>query len=442
MLLAGHFPRIWVEGEIADFSQPASGHCYFSLKDSAAQVRCALFRPYRASLRFRPGNGQQVRVWAAVGLYLERGDFQLRVERMEPAGEGILRLEFERLRRKLEAEGLFDPVDKRPLPAFPRAIGLLTSATGAAVRDLISVLGRRFPALPLVLYPARVQGEGAAAELAAQLALANRRAECELLILARGGGSLEDLTPFNDEALARAIRASRIPVVTGIGHETDLTLADLAADRHASTPSAAAELASPSAQSLRQRLRGEEQRLIRAQQMRLERLHGRQQAAARQLRRLHPITILNHRRQQIDGLEQRLVQSLSGRLEGWRRREKVLAARARLAAPMARLRAMRQVLEQLRGRLARTLPRQIRQRREPLAGLAQALEALSPLGTLARGYALVQRPDGELLREAAETVPGERIQVRLGRGRLWARVERSVPAPDRLATPAGVDAEP
>jgi exodeoxyribonuclease VII large subunit len=241
-VLEGSFPLLWVEGEISNLSQPASGHIYFSLKDEASQVRCAMFRNKRLLLGFRPINGQHVLARVRVSLYEGRGDFQLVVEHLEPAGDGALRLEFERLKRKLAAEGMFDPALKRPLPTFPRQVGLITSPSGAAVRDLISVFGRRFPALPLVIYPTQVQGDGAVADLVEMLTLANRRAECDVLILARGGGSLEDLRAFNDEGLARAVRASAIPVVTGVGHEIDLTLADLVADQRGATPSAAAEL--------------------------------------------------------------------------------------------------------------------------------------------------------------------------------------------------------
>lgn len=263
-VLEGGFPLLWVEGELSNLAQPASGHIYFSLKDPAAQVRCAMFRSKRLLLGFKPANHQQVLVRARVGLYEGRGDFQLIVEHMEPAGEGALRLAFERLKQKLAAEGLFDAATKQPLPAMPRQVGLITSPTGAAVRDLLTVLERRFPALPVLIYPAQVQGQSAAAELVAALDLANERAECDILILARGGGSLEDLQAFNDEALARAVHRSAIPVVTGIGHEIDLSIADLVADQRGATPSAAAELVSPSAQHLAQRLQAIEQRLCGA----------------------------------------------------------------------------------------------------------------------------------------------------------------------------------
>ena len=244
-VIEGSFPLLWVEGEISNLAQPASGHIYFTLKDAAAQVRCAMFRAKRMLLGFAPVNGQHVLVRARVSLYEGRGEFQLNVEHMEPAGEGALRLQLERLKQKLAAEGLFDESLKRPLPAFPHQVGIVTSPTGAAVRDLLSILRRRFPSLPVMVYPSKVQGEGAVEDLIAMLELANRRRECDVLVLARGGGPLEDLMAFNDEHLARAIRRSAIPVVTGVGHEIDLSIADLVADRRAATPSAAAEAHQP-----------------------------------------------------------------------------------------------------------------------------------------------------------------------------------------------------
>jgi exodeoxyribonuclease VII large subunit len=423
-VLEGSFPMLWVEGELSNLAQPASGHIYFSLKDSAAQVRCAMFRAKRLLLGFRPENGQQVLVRARVGLYEGRGEFQLIVEHMEPAGEGALRLAFERLKQKLSALGLFDESVKRPLPPFPRQVGLITSPTGAAVRDLISVLGRRFPALPVMLYPVRVQGEGADADLVEALALANRRAECDVLILARGGGSLEDLTAFNSEALARAIRASSIPVVTGVGHEIDFTIADLAADRRGATPSAAAELVSPSARHLRQRLLAAEQRLLQTQERVLEALRRRLAAAERHLRLLHPAAALERRQQRTDDLERRLLDAVSRRLDGLRGRLAALTARLEAATPKRRLEGLQRRVHHLKSALRGNLPRKLSLCRERLAGMAHALDALSPLGTLSRGYAIVRRlPDGRVLHDASEVRPGDGIEARLARGSITARVE-------------------
>jgi exodeoxyribonuclease VII large subunit len=292
-VLEGSFPLLWISGEISNLAQPASGHIYFSLKDEIAQVRCAMFRMRRQQLRFQPANGQQVLVRARVSLYEARGELQLIVEHMEPAGEGALRLAFEQLKQKLGAEGLFDSDKKKPLPELPRQLGIITSPSGAAIRDLLSVLRRRFPALPVVLYPVQVQGTEAPRQIVRMLQLANRREECDVLILSRGGGSLEDLQPFNEEAVARAIHASRIPVVSGVGHEIDFTIADFVADHRAPTPSAAAELVAPDRLAWRRQLQQLGQRLSLVQLRKIEQLRDavtglghrlRQQCAAALLR--------------------------------------------------------------------------------------------------------------------------------------------------------------
>ncbi|MCP5022944.1 MAG: exodeoxyribonuclease VII large subunit, partial [bacterium] len=244
-VLDASFPLLWVEGEISNLARPSSGHIYFSLKDPHSQVRCAMFRMKRQRLRFEPENGMQVLVRARPNLYEARGDFQLSIEHMELGGEGLLRQAFEELKQRLDQEGLFDSGQKRPLPQFPRQIGVITSPSGAAIRDMISVLKRRLPAIPVVIYPVQVQGDRSAVDINQAVQLANRRSECDLLILTRGGGSLEDLMAFNDEQVARAIAASEIPIISAIGHEIDFTIADFVADQRAPTPSAAAELATP-----------------------------------------------------------------------------------------------------------------------------------------------------------------------------------------------------
>ena len=422
-VLEGSFPLLWVEGELSNLAQPASGHIYFSLKDQAAQVRCAMFRSKRLLLGFKPANHQQVLVRARVGLYEGRGDFQLIVEHMEPAGEGALRLQFERLKQKLAAEGLFDEARKRPLPSIPRQVGLVTSPTGAAVRDLVTVLERRFPALPVLIYPARVQGEGAAETLVAALDLANARRECDVLILARGGGSLEDLQAFNDEVLARAIRGSAIPVVTGIGHEIDLTIADLAADRRGATPSAAAELVSPSAMHLGQRLHASEKRLSSALERVLSAGLQRYAAVERHLRLLHPIGRLQRRQQQLDDLQRRMESALGRRLEGARGRLDPLVLRVEAASPKAGLERRRLILDTLGRRLDGAVRRWLSVKDERLARAVQGLEARSPLATLARGYAILREPGtGQLIRDADQVAPGDRVQARLGRGGLELEV--------------------
>ena len=377
LLIETGLPALWLEGEISNLARPASGHVYFSLKDEAAQVRCALWRNAALRVAFTPRNGLQVLVRARVSVYEPRGEYQLIIERMEEAGEGALRRRFEELKSRLRAEGLFDEAAKRPLPRLPARIGVITSPSGAAVRDIVHVLARRFPAVPVLVYPVPVQGEGAAARIAEALELASRRAECDVLILARGGGSLEDLWSFNEEVVARAIRACAIPVISGVGHEVDVTIADFAADRRAPTPSGAAEIAVPDAADWLARVDADAGRL-RAAMRRL--LQSRQERLTWQERRLaiaHPGNRLRQHGQRLDELERRLQGAVSQRLAG------------------------------LRGRYE---------------SAARTLHAVSPLATLDRGYAIVSRAtDGTVLLDPAAVAPGEALEIRLARGRLPAR---------------------
>jgi len=422
-VLEGSFPLLWVAGELSNLVQPASGHIYFTLKDSAAQVRCAMFRARRLLLDFKPANHQQVLVRARVGLYEDRGDFQLVVEHMEPAGAGALRLEFQQLKQKLAAAGLFDPARKRALPAIPRQVGLITSPTGAAVRDLLTVLRRRFPALPVLVYPAGVQGRAAAEELVAALALANARAECDVLILARGGGSLEDLMAFNTEAVARAIRRSNIPVVTGIGHEIDLCIADLAADQRAPTPSAAAELVSPSAQDLGLRLRAFAQRLTAAETRMLALCRQRAGAAERHLRLLHPAGRLQRYQQRLDDLQRRSAAALARRLESAEASLAPLSQRLHRASPAGGFERRRLLLDGLERRLGQAVRQLLASRAEGLRRAVAGLEALSPLATLTRGYAILEQvPSGRVVRDTRQVAAGERLEARLARGRMTLEV--------------------
>jgi exodeoxyribonuclease VII large subunit len=423
-VIEGSFPLLWVEGEISNLAQPASGHIYFTLKDPAAQVRCAMFRAKRMLLGFAPVNGQQVLVRARVSLYEGRGEFQLNVEHMEPAGEGALRLQLERLKQKLAAEGLFDETLKRPLPAFPRQVGIVTSPTGAAVRDLLSILRRRFPGLPVLVYPSKVQGEGAVEELIAMLELANRRQECDVLVLARGGGPLEDLMAFNDEHLARAIRRSAVPVVTGVGHEIDLSIADLAADRRAATPSAAAELISPSAIQVAQRLRVLEQRLDTAAGRMTSKLRQRLDTTLRHLRLLHPAAGAQRQQQAVDELERRIIEAMSRRTDRSRGRWQAAAGRLLSASPRRSVERLTSASLALRTRLMRAMPVLQQVRGQRLARAVQALETLSPLATLSRGYAIVRLlPDGRVLTDVKAADPGSMVEAQLAKGRLVCRVE-------------------
>lgn len=398
-LLERRFPLTWVAGEISNFRPAASGHWYFTLKDDAAQVDCVMFRGRATLLDWEPRDGTRVDVRALVTLYEPRGRFQLNVETMRRAGLGPLFERFARLKDKLEREGLFDPAAKRAIPAHPHAIGVITSLAAAALRDVLTTLARRNPSIPVLVYPAPVQGEGAAARLAEMIAVANARAECDVLLLVRGGGSIEDLWPFNEEPLARAIRASRIPVVVGVGHETDFTIADFAADRRAPTPTAAAEMASPPRAELLARV---------------AELAGR---ASRETRRR-----LEYATQAVDALARRLVHPAE-RLRASHRLLAQLAARL-ASASAHRLEAARLRLEAIRPRLRIAHARRVEGSAARLERLRASLASLDPNAVLARGYSLTRDERGELLRDAAQAAEGERITTTLARGWLESEVRR------------------
>lgn len=422
-LLEGSFPMVWVEGEISNFSRPASGHAYFTLKDDRAQVRCALFRAKAQNLRFQPRDGMAVLARGRLTLYEARGDYQLVLDHLEEAGEGALRRAFEELKARLAAEGLFDTGRKRPLPSFPRRLGVITSPRGAAVRDVLSVLWRRFPLLEVEVLPVPVQGDGAAAQILDMLRRAGQCGRYDLLLLTRGGGSLEDLWAFNAEALARAIAASPVPVVAAIGHEVDVSLADFAADLRAPTPSAAAELIVPDAAALAQRLaRDARQFAIAWARLRDSRSQRADQALLR-LQALRPQLRLERGRHRLAELRRRLDQARQAPLA--RRLERLVRALRRLDAqhPRRRLQQARHRLDGF-GQSLQALPdRLVARRRMQLQGLARALQAVSPLATLARGYAIVQTADGRVLRRAGDARPGDLLAARLAEGRLKLRVE-------------------
>jgi exodeoxyribonuclease VII large subunit len=470
LLLERGFATLWLEAEISNFSRPSSGHWYFCLKDAAAQVRCAMFRQRNMLCAFTARDGQKVLVRARIGLYEPRGEFQLIVDHMEDAGLGALQRRFEELRARLAAEGLFSLERKRPLPALPKRIGVITSPTGAAVRDILHVLARRFPAAGVLIYPVPVQGAQAAAEIVAALKTAGARLECDVLIVARGGGSLEDLWAFNDEKLARAIVASPIPVICGVGHEVDFTIADFAADVRAPTPSAAAELVVPDAEdwliaSLRLGTR-----LARSMRRHLADHHERLRWLSGRAAQVSPIARLAQQTQRLDELDQRMSRALHRRLGGHRERLQWLRGRAALVSPAARLARHESRLRDLEQRLARSMrqlhnDRLIRIRecqsrlwrgsplarlrtlaareealaarleaaglealsgaRERLLPLVRTLNAVSPLATLGRGYAIVVDAHGRILRDAADAAAGTLIEARLAVGVIRAKVEGS-----------------
>lgn len=394
-LLENGLPLLWVRGEISNFVCAASGHWYFSLKDEQAQARCVMFRHKSQYLDWQPKNGMQVEVLALATLYEARGDFQLVLEQMRPAGLGALYEAFERLKRKLEGEGLFATVRKRALPSIPRQIGIVTSPQAAALRDVLTTLARRMPGIPVVLYPAPVQGEGAAQKIVQAINLANERAECDVLVVCRGGGSIEDLWAFNDEAVARAIAGSHIPVVSGVGHETDFTISDFAADQRAATPTAAAQLVTPDRHELLQRLNQAAQRLARGSLRRMER--AMQQLDFLQRRLVHPAQKMQQQVQHLGHLQQRL----------------------RMARPNL-LQLGAQQVELLR-RLRSAMQRQLENHDSRLRNMQQHLSHLDPQQVLARGYSMVRDAHGAIVADSNDVPLSARLDITFARG--WARAE-------------------
>jgi exodeoxyribonuclease VII large subunit len=489
MLLERGLGVVWVEGELSNFSQPSSGHWYFSLKDRDAQVRCAMFRLKNSALGFTPKAGQQVLARGRITLYEPRGDYQLVVEHMEEAGVGALKREFERLKVKLSAEGLFALERKRGLPKFPRRIGVVTSPSGAAIRDVLHILGRRFPPASVLIYPTPVQGAAAVPSIVEALQTASARGECDVLIVARGGGSIEDLWCFNDERVARAICLSSIPVVSGVGHEIDFTIADFVADARAPTPSGAAELVAPDRNACLDALARTVERMSACMRRELRSISARFDSAIARMKLVHPGVRLTQQVQRLDDLELRLasgvareIRTISTRLDGAMQRLHLAHPGLRLAQQVRRLDGLEQrlvhsvratvhsdgnrvgdlyarLLRQSPDHLAREyrvrhegLDSRLRQawkeyyaaREQRLGARAGALEQIpkgyfaskehrlqvavttlntaSPLATLARGFAMVTRPDGTLVRDAGSVDVGDEIQARLAQGKLRARV--------------------
>ncbi|MCF7202054.1 exodeoxyribonuclease VII large subunit [Pseudomonas oligotrophica] len=420
LLLEDVFAQVWVEGEISNLARPASGHVYFTLKDRNAQVRCALFRQNALRVRQALRDGLAVKVRGKVSLFEGRGDYQLILDSVEPAGDGALRLAFEALKDKLAAEGLFAAERKRALPAHPCRVGIVSSPTGAVIRDIVSVFRRRAPQVELTLIPTAVQGREATAQIVRALALADAQG-FDALILARGGGSLEDLWCFNEEAVARAVAACRTPIVSAVGHETDVSIADFVADVRAPTPSAAAELLAPSNADLQQRLNGLRQRLLLRMHERLRREALRLDGLGRRLR--HPGERLQQQAQRIDDLEQRLLRAIDRRLCAGQERLARLETRLTARHPGRTLQLLGQRLEQLAQRLPRAMRSALATRQQRLQGLAQTLHVVSPLATLGRGYSILLDERGRAIRRAAQTEPGQRLKARLGEGELDLRVE-------------------
>ncbi|WP_151669605.1 exodeoxyribonuclease VII large subunit [Nitrincola schmidtii] len=417
-LLEASFSLIRVEGELTNFARPASGHWYFTLKDPQAQVRCAMFRNRSQLLSFRPKEGDQVIVTAKVSLFEGRGDFQLICEQMMPSGEGQLQKAFEQVKQELSQRGFFDPARKRPLPKHPRRIGVITSATGAAIHDILHVLQRRFPNLPVNLYPSAVQGAEAADQLVAALALANRHAECDVLIIGRGGGSLEDLWPFNEVRVAEAILRSAIPVVSAVGHETDTTISDLVADYRAPTPSAAAEVLSPDQQALFDRLMQHQRSLIRQISRHLQ--QAQQGLDLQQLRLKHPGERLTQQAQQLTQIESTLIRLQQQQLiHAWK---SVSQTEQRLDRQTPKFTQQALRLSQLRVQLKQRMESQMTSHRYVLQQTARRLNSISPLATLDRGFSLLMDHQGQVIQSVTQATTGDILQAKLKDGVLNCQV--------------------
>lgn len=426
-LLEGHFDFIWVEGEVSNFAAPASGHWYFSLKDGKSQVRCAMFGRSNQRVKFTPQNGDAIRLRCRVSLYEGRGEFQLIVEHLEHAGTGALQVAFDRLKAKLQAEGLFEQSRKRALPTSVSRLGVITSPTGAAIHDILHVLRRRCPLIEVFVIPVAVQGEGASGQISNAIEAANRwqreeRIHLDALIVGRGGGSLEDLWAFNEENVARAIAASELPIVSAVGHEVDFSIADLVADVRAPTPSAAAELLSPDQQEWQQRLRNLEGSLVRQIRRRIADASIHLNHLSRRLR--HPGAQLRENAQRLDDLERQLFRAQANALLRHRGALNHLQSRLMARSPAPRLRQLQEQHAQRRKRLENAMQQIVRQRANQLAHLEKMLDSLSPLGTLQRGYAIVTDKQGRILRESGKVAIGDEVSARLASGKLGLTVNR------------------
>lgn len=419
-LLESHFPMIWVEGEISNLARPSSGHLYLTLKDAQAQIRAAMFKGRNQRLGFTPKDGMQVLVRAKLSLYPARGDYQLIIDQMEEAGDGVLRRAFEQLKQKLTAEGLFADEYKQPLPSLPKHIGVITSPTGAAIQDILTVLQRRFPAIPVSLYPVSVQGDNAAPDIVAAIEKSNKQKLCDVLIIGRGGGSLEDLWAFNEEIVARAIAASEIPIVSAVGHETDFTIADFVADQRAATPSAAAELVSPDQLEMLDLLNSFEQLL----NFHLSAVftQARQKLHALQKRTRHPGQRLRDLSQRLDELESRIKNSQQHFLKHKQAELNAASAKLKLFIPSHHIDQLNHQNQALSKQLGLAMAQKLQQCSQQLQLSAQQLNSVSPLATLQRGYAIISNKQGNIIKNSRQLKAGEIINTRLHAGGFSAQV--------------------
>ncbi|WGL97135.1 exodeoxyribonuclease VII large subunit [Arsenophonus sp. aPb] len=421
-LLELQLGRVWLNAEISNFSQPASGHWYFTLKDEKAQLRAAMFRGQNIRVNFRPQNGQQVLVRATVTLYEPRGEYQLIIENMQPAGDGLLQRQFEILKHKLSAEGLFAQHYKQALPMPAKRLGVITSATGAALHDILNILKRRDPSLPVIIYPTAVQGEDAPRQIVRAIELANHRLECDVLIVGRGGGSLEDLWAFNDEKVARAIFASQLPIIAAVGHETDVTIADFVADLRAPTPSAAAELVSRNQQELLRQLLEQKQRLEMAMDYFLARKLRVFSQLHHKLQQQHPELRITRQQNYLIQLQQKLVSATQQYLQQMNRQQYSFEQRLILCDPRPQLQNCRQRYIQHEFKLKQLINQTVSQYREKFAINCSRLEAVSPLATLARGYTISELPNGKVLTNTQQVDVGVKLKTRLQDGLLESKI--------------------
>lgn len=422
LLLENEMGIVWLVGEISNFSAPVSGHWYLTLKDSRAQVKCAMFRGNNRRVTFKPANGNQVLVKARLSLYEPRGDYQLIIESMQPEGDGRLQQEFEELKMKLAAEGLFAQTNKLPLPEHPKRVGIITSKTGAALYDILDVLKRRDPSLPVVIYPTMVQGDDAAIQIAQAIGRANSRNECDVLIVGRGGGSLEDLWCFNNEILARTIAASQIPIISAVGHEVDMTIADFVADVRAPTPSAAAELVSRDNSHKDQSLVAKQHKLASA--MRYYLAQQKQQSAQllHRLERQHPSYQLQRQSQQLDELDMRLRRAMQRFIDTRQQAVERKHHRLQLNSPIKHLAQQKSRLERVEHKLMDAMDRKLLTMRHQLAIAAEKLDTVSPLATLKRGYSITQTDQGKVVTSADDVKTGDLLVTRLANGEIHSTV--------------------
>ena len=416
------FQTLWLQGEVSNFIAAASGHWYFSLKDSAAQVKCAMFKMANRNSSFRPQNGQQVLIRARISVYEPRGEYQLLAEFIESAGAGLLKQQFEQLKAKLQAEGLFDPALKKPLPTQVQRVGVITSPTGAAVRDIVTVLKRRAPGIEVIIYPSQVQGDTAAMQLRNMLSTAIRRSEVDVLIIGRGGGSLEDLWCFNDELLCRAVAACPIPIVSAVGHEIDFALTDFVADMRAPTPSAAAELVSPDQSHLLERIMRLRNSLIQAQRVRLQQAAPKLLNLSQRLLALHPKRRLEQQQQRLDELQLRLVSSIKRRLLQASQQSQFADKSLRQLSPAKALTQQQQHISLLQQRLKQAQQQQLKQHTLRVAQLSGQLNTVSPLATLARGYSITFDAKQQVVTDSRQLKTGDKVAVKLAKGGFDAEI--------------------